>query len=345
MTWVREEIVPNGEANQNYELLAPGLANVTGGVGEIKFEGEGGLPSGLSVDGETGGISGVPQKAGDYVFNIVVKDKTGARQLVEILLLKVTPPADTRNASNGPNGRGCANGVPFDAVAFDGKFTCNCSAGWTGANCDTLINSGGKNNDNSGESEIHSGLVAGMVVGISILGLIVAVLIYVYSRQRKKASIHKKKAMHVVSHGDGGFVPPPPDEWEVDRRQLVFGDKLGEGAFGVVYAGTARKIRDLPPNSQVAIKQCSGDSVTNEERWRFIREAQLMKRLSHPNVVRMLGTSFQQEPMLLVVELAANGDLRSFLRHHHEVRRDLLIHMALDITSGLVYLAAENIVR
>ena len=44
---------------------------------------------------------------------------------------------DTRNASYGPGGSGCANeGAPIDGVAGDGRFTCDCDGtGYFGSNC------------------------------------------------------------------------------------------------------------------------------------------------------------------------------------------------------------------
>jgi hypothetical protein len=44
---------------------------------------------------------------------------------------------DTRNASNGPGGNGCANeGVPIDDIAGDGEYSCDCAGtGYVGSNC------------------------------------------------------------------------------------------------------------------------------------------------------------------------------------------------------------------
>ena len=43
---------------------------------------------------------------------------------------------DTKAATNGPNGQGCAGGLPIDVVPFDQAFTCDCSATkFTGDNC------------------------------------------------------------------------------------------------------------------------------------------------------------------------------------------------------------------
>jgi hypothetical protein len=44
---------------------------------------------------------------------------------------------DTRNASNGPGGNGCANeGAPIDDIAGDGEYSCDCAGtGYFGSNC------------------------------------------------------------------------------------------------------------------------------------------------------------------------------------------------------------------
>jgi Protein kinase domain len=60
---------------------------------------------------------------------------------------------------------------------------------------------------------------------------------------------------------------------------------LGRGGMGTVYAG-----RDTADDSRVALKVLSGDLVDDEERFlRFEQEVTALKRIDHPNIVRLLG--------------------------------------------------------
>ena len=70
----------------------------------------------------------------------------------------------------------------------------------------------------------------------------------------------------------------------------------------MVFRGVAENIREHAKVA-VAVKQCSGEHITSEEKYAFVREASYMKRFRHPNIVRLLGVCFQQEPLLMILEL------------------------------------------
>ena len=51
---------------------------------------------------------------------------------------------------------------------------------------------------------------------------------------------------------------PYEEAWEIDRKLLVFGDILGEGAFGRVIKAEAIGLNDLPNTLTVAVKMLKG---------------------------------------------------------------------------------------
>ncbi len=61
-------------------------------------------------------------------------------------------------------------------------------------------------------------------------------------------------------------------------------EELGRGAYGVVWRAT-----DLEIGREVALKALRGDSPSDEDRERFLREARLAARLDHPHIVRVFG--------------------------------------------------------
>lgn len=147
-----------------------------------------------------------------------------------------------------------------------------------------------------------------------------------------------------------------PDEWEVPRRNIELHKELGQGSFGMVYEGVAR---DIGGKSQVkcAIKTVN-EHATNRERIEFLNEASVMKAFDTAHVVRLLGVVSQGQPTLVIMELMANGDLKSYLRSHRpdaetydpdaprqppSLKR--IMQMAIEIADGMAYLAAKKFVH
>ncbi|CAJ0586116.1 unnamed protein product, partial [Mesorhabditis spiculigera] len=115
-----------------------------------------------------------------------------------------------------------------------------------------------------------------------------------------------------------------------DRIRLV--RQVGEGQFGKVFEGTALLDRDSTEVG-VAIKRLH-DKPDAETRMKFLKEAILMNNFDHPNIVRLVGVSFGEEPQLLLLEL---------IRPVDEEPRDRLtikelLTMMMDIGRGASYL-------
>ena len=61
----------------------------------------------------------------------------------------------------------------------------------------------------------------------------------------------------------------------------------------------------------------------------FLNEAEILKEVEHPNIVRIIGACLEQEAFFTVFELEENSDLLKFLRssqgHLLEVKDRLAI--------------------
>ncbi|GAB4217086.1 MAG: hypothetical protein OHK0022_58970 [Roseiflexaceae bacterium] len=79
---------------------------------------------------------------------------------------------------------------------------------------------------------------------------------------------------------------------------------LGQGGTGVVY-------RSLHPRLKrpVAVKLLPGDSVDDEGRWRYMREAEVLAGLNHPNIIRIFDVDFHRGRPYIVMELIDGGNL------------------------------------
>ncbi|XP_052200097.1 receptor-like protein kinase FERONIA isoform X3 [Diospyros lotus] len=88
---------------------------------------------------------------------------------------------------------------------------------------------------------------------------------------------------------------------------------LGEGGFGKVYKGWLAEKTPLQNgrSSVIAVKVGNSHSVQGFNEWE--REINILSRLSHPNVVKLLGYCRESERLLLVYEFMQNGSLDKHL--------------------------------
>ncbi|XP_047150215.1 serine/threonine-protein kinase CTR1-like [Vigna umbellata] len=140
------------------------------------------------------------------------------------------------------------------------------------------------------------------------------------------------------------------EEWEntvIKNEDLEELRELGSGTFGTVYHGKWR-------GTDVAIKRikksCFTGRSSEQERLtvEFWREADILSKLHHPNVVAFYGV-VQHGPggtMATVAEYMVDGSLRHVLlrKDRYLDRRKRLI-IAMDAAFGMEYLHSKNIVH
>uniref|UniRef100_A0A3B4FA45 non-specific protein-tyrosine kinase n=1 Tax=Pundamilia nyererei TaxID=303518 RepID=A0A3B4FA45_9CICH len=138
----------------------------------------------------------------------------------------------------------------------------------------------------------------------------------------------------------------PEDGADIKRRKIskedfVVGRILGEGFFGEVHDGvykspTGERIR-------VAIKTCKDCSADVKEK--FLSEADLMKNLDHPHIVRLIGV-IEADPVWIVMELYEHGELGNYLiENQYSLSTATLVLYCLQICKALAYLEGLNMVH
>uniref|UniRef100_A0A7N8WQ54 Tyrosine-protein kinase n=1 Tax=Mastacembelus armatus TaxID=205130 RepID=A0A7N8WQ54_9TELE len=126
------------------------------------------------------------------------------------------------------------------------------------------------------------------------------------------------------------------DQWEVDPEELILGQELGSGQFGLVLEG---KWRDR----KVAVKMIREECMSNEE---FKEEAKVMMHLSHCKLVQLYGVCIQRSPMCLVFEFMENGCLSDYLRAQKGcLSQEVMLGMCLDVSEGMAYLESSNFIH
>ena len=124
----------------------------------------------------------------------------------------------------------------------------------------------------------------------------------------------------------------------VPYSALKFGERLGEGAFGVVFKATHGY-------ETVAVKQLLIEKKDQAAVQSFISEAQHMMQLHSDYTVRLKGVC--NEPYCLILEFMAGGSLFAYLKGKEPTAMMWLdrIKIALDMSYGLAYLHGKDIIH
>ncbi|KAM9355280.1 tyrosine-protein kinase Lck isoform 2-T2 [Pholidichthys leucotaenia] len=127
------------------------------------------------------------------------------------------------------------------------------------------------------------------------------------------------------------------DEWEIPRESLKLERRLGAGQFGEVYMGIYNSDR------KVAIKSLKMGTMSVEA---FLTEANMMKNLQHPNLVRLFAV-VTQEPIYIVTEFMENGSLVDFLKTTEgtSLHVNTLIDMAAQVAKGMAFIEQKNYIH
>ena len=69
----------------------------------------------------------------------------------------------------------------------------------------------------------------------------------------------------------------------------------------------------------------------------FVKEAQVMKKIHHPNLLQLYAVCTLEEPIYIVTELMKHGSLLEFLRGSNGVGVQLpqIIDMIAQVASGM----------
>ncbi|PSS07348.1 Receptor-like serine/threonine-protein kinase [Actinidia chinensis var. chinensis] len=113
---------------------------------------------------------------------------------------------------------------------------------------------------------------------------------------------------------------------------------LGEGGFGLVYSGI------LDDDRKVAVKVLKRDDQQGSRE--FLAEVEMLSRLHHRNLVKLIGICTENHTRCLVYELVPNGSVES---HLHGVDKEAApldwgarMKIALGAARGLAYLHEDS---
>ena len=127
-------------------------------------------------------------------------------------------------------------------------------------------------------------------------------------------------------------------------RFLKFAEEIGRGSFKTVYRG-------LDTDSGVAVAWCElqEKKLSKSERQRFREEAEMLKGLQHPNIVRFYDSwevqksaGVNRKYIVLVTELMTSGTLKTYLRRFKKINQRVLKSWCRQILKGLHFLHTRS---
>ncbi|KYQ88414.1 putative protein serine/threonine kinase [Tieghemostelium lacteum] len=120
----------------------------------------------------------------------------------------------------------------------------------------------------------------------------------------------------------------------------VIGELIGKGGFASVFRGLNTISGDF-----VAIKRFSKSKISKEQLASISTELDLLQRLNHESIVRVLGKEENEDYIFLFIEYMENGSLHSIINQFGTFPELLLCQYIENVLRGLVYLHSENVVH
>ncbi len=128
---------------------------------------------------------------------------------------------------------------------------------------------------------------------------------------------------------------------------MILNKRIGSGTFADVFEASLRSKDGV--TTQVAAKKlysklCTLDTV-DEVRENHQTELDFQCKLHHENIVTFIGVVLTDTTIIFVSELAVNGSLYDYLKHHHPLSERRRLHWMLQAAKAIQYLYRNNVVH
>jgi len=114
---------------------------------------------------------------------------------------------------------------------------------------------------------------------------------------------------------------------------------IGAGTFARVYRAEHAKTGDIKA-VKVLRQRYSNDTETRES---FMREAKMVMKLRHPNIVPIHEVEEDKARIYMVMDFVEGQNLREYVRAHKKIPILTALRIIRDVSAGLAHAATQNI--
>ena len=118
------------------------------------------------------------------------------------------------------------------------------------------------------------------------------------------------------------------------------GRVIGRGGSSTVYECIFLKSDEKVTisNVAVAVKEINSHGLSSQQRQVIQAEIDILKALSHPNIIKYIGTENTSNYFYILLEYAQGGSLRELYVFHGPLEQNVIIHCLRQVLEGLLYL-------
>ena len=124
-------------------------------------------------------------------------------------------------------------------------------------------------------------------------------------------------------------------------------EKIGMGSFAAVYRGALRGRAPRSPDEpvDVAIKAITRTRLTQKLQAALESEIEIMEKLRHPNIVRLVTSVKTKGHIYIVMEYCGGGDLHRFINKRGPLSHEVTVHFMRELAAGLEFLYSKALVH
>ncbi len=122
--------------------------------------------------------------------------------------------------------------------------------------------------------------------------------------------------------------------------KYTLGELLGQGGMGAVYR-SHHPLLNRPVAIKIMLANIAADPQAHQ---RFLREAQVVAVLSHPNIVNIFDVDVQDGQPYIVMDFAPGGSLAARL-HGGPIAMDETLRLAIPLADALAYAHSQGLIH
>jgi len=170
-----------------------------------------------------------------------------------------------------------------------------------------------------------------------------------FARRKKKSSTVKQNQFFFNQLFSAELCVPISQEkliWENrgnQKNNYKRGNLLGKGAFGNVYE-SRNPIFDNKIAMKIIDKNKINNNMLNEEKEDMKSEINILKKLSHPNIVKIFEFYETDNYFYIITEFCKCGELSKYINNNDLTESQLCV-IFYQVFSGLIYLHENHIIH